>query len=155
MIGTLILSHGRLAEELLLAGRRICGSAPRVEALALEWDEELEQARLRLSQTIAALDFGQGVLVLADLPGGTPANLALELASTQRIEVISGVNLPMVMRLMCYPKEIESLPELAAWIAGKGRESIRILGTPSGPVVVPTFAGSVGQAPQTVVKVAR
>lgn len=124
MIGILIVTHGRLAEELLAAGRVIAGDLPNFRALALEWTDDLETAGGRIAAAIADLDDGDGVLVLTDMFGDTPSNATLALRDKFHIEVISGVNLPMVVRLGCSRTATQSLAETARWLEVKGRRSI-------------------------------
>jgi len=125
MIGILIVTHGGLASELLAAARTIAGATPNFEALSLRWDEGFEDARVKIAAAIARLDHGEGVLVLTDMFGDTPSNAALSLASPDRVEVLTGVNLPMVVRLGCETSQGRSLAELARWIQTKGRLAIR------------------------------
>jgi PTS system mannose-specific IIA component len=124
MIGTLILTHGGLARELLSAAQVIAGPLPAFEALALDWNERFEEARERVRGAIARLDQGQGVLILTDMFGSTPSNVATSFLDSGRVEVLTGVNLPMVMRLACLPQQGESLVELARWLQAKGRRSL-------------------------------
>lgn len=125
MIGTLILSQGRLATELIEATRTIVGSPPPFEALELGWQATREECLRRIGEAIDRLDTGDGVLVLTDMQGSTPFNAAQELAATRRIAVLGGTNLPMVVRLACCRPEAMSVQELATWIETKGRDSIR------------------------------
>jgi PTS system mannose-specific IIA component len=125
MVQTLILSHGRLAEALVDTARHIVGELHDVHFLALDWNEPRESLVARVRQEIAALDTGEGVLILTDLFGDTPSNLALELVNAGRVEVVTGVNLPMVLRLGCLGSRPVQLTELARWIQAKGRQGIR------------------------------
>jgi PTS system mannose-specific IIA component len=124
MIGTLILTHGAVAQELLKAARTIAGPLPAIEALSLDWSDCGEGAKEKVKTAIARLDTGQGVLILTDMFGSTPTNVAMSFFEAGRVEVLSGVNLPMLLRLGCMPRPIESLPELAHWLQGKGQKSI-------------------------------
>lgn len=127
MIGTLILTHGGLARELLAAAREIAGELDQFEAVSLEWGDGPEEARDKLREAIARVDTGDGVLILADTYGGTPCNVALSVQAAGKIEVISGVNLPMVMRLACQGNRKQTDPTAAArWLQAKGRDSIRV-----------------------------
>jgi PTS system mannose-specific IIA component len=125
MIGVLIVTHGPLAAELLRAAEKIAGEQPHFRALALEWSEGLEESRRRIGDEIAALDAGHGVLVLTDMFGDTPSNAALGLFEPGKVEMLSGVNLPMVVRLACSRTSRRPLAELARWLEVKGRRSIR------------------------------
>ncbi len=124
MIGVLLVTHGHLAHELLAAAETISGKLPNFRALSLEWTEGLEGARAKIANAIESLDSGEGVLVLTDMFGDTPSNAALGLWQAGRIEVISGVNLPMVVRLGCTRVEHQTLSEMARWLEIKGRRSI-------------------------------
>ena len=126
MIGVLIVTHGALAEELLSAAGRVAGCPPReMRALALDWTVGLEEARRRICGAIEALDTGSGVLVLTDMYGATPSNAALSCRRPGHVELIAGVNLPMVVRLACTSREEQSLAQVARWLEVKGRRSIR------------------------------
>jgi PTS system mannose-specific IIA component len=128
MVGTLILTQGGLAEELLCAARTIVGTLPATEALGLPWDDSFEGSREKVRVAIERLDAGQGVLVLTDMFGSTPTNVALSFLPAGRIEILSGVNLPMLLRLSCTSHPVEVLAELAHWLQSKGQHSI-CLGT--------------------------
>ena len=128
MVQILVLSHGRLAEVLLESARRIAGEAPALTALCLDWSSPREELAERIHREVEALDAGDGVLVLTDLAGDTPSNLVEDLARPGRLEVVSGVNLPMVLRLSCLGSREMPLAELATWITDKGRQSIRHIG---------------------------
>lgn len=124
MIGVLIVTHGGLATELLAAARVIAGELPNFRALSLDWSEGLEQARERIAEELARLDTGDGVLLLTDMYGDTPSNAALSLRIEGRVEVVSGVNLPMVVRLGCSRSSAAPIGEVARWLEVKGRRSI-------------------------------
>lgn len=124
MVGVLILTHGGLAEELLAAARKISGPLKRFEALPLEWTDGLDEAHRKVEEALGRLDEGDGVLVLVDIFGGTPSNAAMGFVEDGRVEVISGVNLPMVVRLGCLGLAEMPLDELADWIRKKGKDSI-------------------------------
>lgn len=125
MIGVLLVTHGRLAEELLAAAERIAGPLPNFRALALDWSEGLEDARGKIRVAVRELESGDGVLVLSDMFGDTPSNAALACCDEGRVELISGANLPMVVRLACTRTASMPLAEVARWLEIKGRRSIR------------------------------
>jgi len=126
VIGVLVVSHGRMAAELLAAAQTIAGELPRFRALALEWSVGFEEARERIAAATAELDDGSGVLVLTDMYGDTPSNAAVSLHRPGALEVVSGVNLPMVVRLGCTRAAAGAdLGEVARWLELKGRRSIR------------------------------
>jgi PTS system mannose-specific IIA component len=124
MIGTLILTHGGAARELLAAAQKIAGSLPGFEALCLDWNEPLEELQAEVRQAIGRLDRGQGVLVLTDMFGSTPCNVASHFLEEGHVEILSGVNLPMVMRLACQPRQDGNLRELARWLQAKAQQSV-------------------------------
>ena len=130
MIGVLILTHGSLAKELLAAARTIAPSSEvqEFEALALEWNDSFDLALAKVHEKLPSVDHGDGVLILTDIYGGTPSNVALSFCSHRAVEVVSGVNLPMVVRLGCLMKKDMALGEVAAWIRDKGRQSIVFCG---------------------------
>jgi mannose PTS system EIIA component len=120
----LVVTHGRLAQELLAAAETIAGVHPDIRALALEWNEGIDAARERIAQAISELDHGAGVIILTDMFGSTPSNAAIALAVPGRVEVVTGVNLPMVVRMSCSSVLPATLPETARWLEEKGRRSI-------------------------------
>jgi PTS system mannose-specific IIA component len=124
MAATLILTQGGLARELLAAARTIVGELPHFAALSLDWEDSFETARGKAAAALADLDAGQGVLILTDLYGGTPFNVAASLRDPGRVEVLAGVNLPMVVRLACGALAGATVTELAEWIVDKSRSGI-------------------------------
>ncbi len=119
------MTHGRLAPELLAAARVISGDFEMFEALALDWSDSYDEAHSKLEEVLARLDEGKGILIFTDVLGGTPFNVAMAFRAPGRIEIVSGVNLPMVVRLGCLLTDDMELSELANWIRDKGRSSIR------------------------------
>jgi PTS system mannose-specific IIA component len=125
MVQTLILTQGALAQELLRAADTINGTSTGVHALCLDWDESLDDAITKARRVADDLAEPDGLLILTDLFGGTPHNVARQLAISGKIEVITGVNLPMVVRLCCRSRDDNSVESLAEWIIGKGQKAIR------------------------------
>lgn len=123
MIGKLILTHGGLARELLAAAQVISGHISSFEALSLDWSEGFEEARGKVSAALGRLDEGQGVLILTDMYGGTPCNIAMSFLNPGKVEVITGVNLPMVLRLACQNGEETTVAEVAHWLKLKAQRS--------------------------------
>jgi len=124
MIGKLVLTHGGLARELLAAAAVIAGNAEGFEALSLEWNDDFEAARAKVAAALGRLEHGQGVLILTDMFGGTPCNVALTFQQPGRVEILTGVNLPMVLRLACQGIEERGVAEVARWLQAKGQRSI-------------------------------
>jgi PTS system mannose-specific IIA component len=124
MIGVLIVTHGGLARELLAAGETINGGLVGFEALPLSWTEGFEEAKAKIADGIARLDTGDGVLILTDMHGDTPSNAARTFATPGHVEVVTGVNLPMVVRLGCANAQAMRVGVLARWLQVKGRRAI-------------------------------
>ncbi len=99
MIGLVLVTHGRLAHEFVVAMEHVVGPQERIETVCIGPEDDMEERRADIAKAIAAVDTGQGVIVLTDLFGGTPSNLAISLMETGRVEVIAGINLPMLIRL--------------------------------------------------------
>jgi PTS system mannose-specific IIA component len=95
MIGILLVTHGRLAEELRAAALTIQPGLERIVALALEWSETGEDAREKIRRGLEQADEGDGVVILTDMFGGTPTNLTLPFLRKDRVEIVTGVNLPI------------------------------------------------------------
>ena len=108
MIGVVVVTHGQLATELLNAAETIVGDLPRFAAVSIGWHEDTEDARAEIAQAIARLTQDDGVLILTDMFGGTPSNLAMTFLS-DRVEVITGVNLPMLIKLVDLPEQADLL----------------------------------------------
>lgn len=129
MIGKLILTHGGLARELLSAANVISGRLNGFEALSLDWSDGFDEARGKVSAALSRLDSGQGVLILTDMYGGTPCNIAMTFFQAGKVEVLTGVNLPMVLRLACQAEADEtSVTELARALQAKGQKSVCLAG---------------------------
>ena len=99
MIGLVLVTHGRLAAEFVTAMEHVVGPQQRVEAICIGPEDDMEGRRNDISEAIGRADAGEGVIILTDLFGGTPSNLAISLMKSERVEVIAGVNLPMLIRL--------------------------------------------------------
>ena len=99
MIGLVLVTHGRLAAEFITALQHVVGPQEKVEGICIEADDDMEARRKDIADAIARVSDGNGVIILTDLFGGTPSNLAISLMKTSDIEVIAGVNLPMLIRL--------------------------------------------------------
>ena len=99
MIGLVLVTHGRLAAEFVTAMEHVVGPQQAIEAICIGPDDDMEIRRADIARAVKAVDDGSGVILLTDLFGGTPSNLAISLMEPGRIEVIAGVNLPMLIRL--------------------------------------------------------
>ena len=99
MIGLVLVTHGRLAAESITAMEHVVGPQEAIEAVCIGPDDDMEDRRKDIAAAIGRVERGTGVIILTDLFGGTPSNLAISLMKTENIEVIAGVNLPMLIRL--------------------------------------------------------
>jgi PTS system mannose-specific IIA component len=99
MIGMVLVTHGRLAEEFIAALEHIVGKQKSVRAVCIGADDDMEKRRKDILDSVAAVDEGQGVVVLTDMFGGTPSNLAISIMDKAKVEVIAGINLPMLIKL--------------------------------------------------------
>ncbi|WP_421788513.1 PTS sugar transporter subunit IIA [Hyphobacterium sp.] len=100
MIGFLIVTHGELAREFLAATEHVVGALEQCEAVCIGADDDLAERRDDLSERIRRLDTGSGVLILTDMFGGTPSNLAISQLSPGKVDVLAGINLPMMIKLV-------------------------------------------------------
>jgi PTS system mannose-specific IIA component len=114
MIGLVLVTHGRLADEFVTAMVHVVGPQERVATIAIGPDDDMEERRADIAAAIAAVDAGRGVIVLTDLFGGTPSNLAISLMERGRVEVIAGMNLPMLIRLGSARKSMKVVEAVAA-----------------------------------------
>lgn len=127
MIPVLVLTHGDLATELLAAAREIDSTLVEgSEALALAWDIDSDDGTRLLKQALRRLDQGRGVIVLTDMFGGTATNLALPMLEADRIEVVTGVNLPMLLKLGSLHHQDLEPHEYALRLSEAGQKSIRV-----------------------------
>ncbi len=99
MIGLILVTHGRLAEEFVAAMEHVVGRQEAVATVCIGPDDDMEARRQEIAAAIVAVDSGEGAIVLTDLFGGTPSNLAISLMKAGTVEVIAGINLPMLIRL--------------------------------------------------------
>jgi len=127
MVGILLVSHGTIAESFLHVAREILGEAEGVLAFGLPEPIQEEKVIEEIQKAKKALDQGEGMLILTDMFGGTPCNLSLSFLDDDRIEVLTGMNLPMILKILS-SREGVSLPELARTAMECGRENIYLAG---------------------------
>ncbi|HEV3214908.1 MAG TPA: PTS sugar transporter subunit IIA [Vicinamibacterales bacterium] len=120
MIGVIVVTHGRLAIELVKAAEMIVGDLPQFIAVSLGWHDDVAVAREEIARAIERVQSPAGVLILTDMFGGTPSNLGLTFLETNRVEIITGVNLPMLIKLA----GMQGSPDLLA-VAREMRENGR------------------------------
>jgi mannose PTS system EIIA component len=125
MIGLVLVTHGRLAEEFVVAMEHVVGKQERIEPICIGPEDDMEGRRADIAAAITRVDEGRGVIVLSDLFGGTPSNLAISLMEAGRIEVIAGINLPMLIRLGSARKTMK-VTEAVAAARDAGRKYITI-----------------------------
>ena len=123
MIGVVVVTHGQLAIELVKAAEMIVGALPRFVAVSIGWHDDVTTAREAIGQAIERVQGAEGVLVLTDMFGGTPSNLGLTFLETNRVEVITGVNLPMLIKLAGLQTSSDLL-KVAREMCDNGRNAI-------------------------------
>jgi PTS system mannose-specific IIA component len=99
MIGLILVTHGRLADQFVEAMEHVVGPQDAIRTVCIGPSDDMEQRRAEIAEAISAVDAGKGVIILTDLFGGTPSNLAISLLDSGHVEVIAGINLPMLIRL--------------------------------------------------------
>jgi PTS system mannose-specific IIA component len=114
-----------VAEELVASARTIVGEVEGLEAVSIDWNDDVDEATRRIEQARGRVDAGQGVLLLTDMFGGTPTNLALSLLEPGKLEIVTGVNLPMLIKFT-YLREQRSLLETADAIAEEARQAVQV-----------------------------
>ena len=124
-IGMVLVTHGRLAEEFIAALEHVVGPQDGVAAVCIGPDDDMEQRRQEILDRIAEVDRGRGVVLLTDMFGGTPSNMAISVMERQRVEVIAGINLPMLIKLASV-RATESLPQAVAAARDAGVKYINV-----------------------------
>ena len=122
-IGVVVVTHGQLAIELVNAAETIVGDLPQFAAVSIGWHDDVEDAREEIRKAIERVQGAEGVLVLTDMFGGTPANLGVTFLERDKIEVITGVNLPMLIKL-ARPDKAADLLTVAREMREHGRNAI-------------------------------
>lgn len=125
MIGLVLVTHGRLAAEFLAAVEHVVGPQPQARAVCIGVDDDIERRRAEIVEAVRAVDSGQGVVILTDMFGGTPSNLAISTMDRPGVEVIAGVNLPMLIKLASV-RASEPLPQAVATAQEAGRKYINV-----------------------------
>ena len=123
MIGALVVSHGHLAQELVTSAEMIVGEISHIQAVSIGWHDDVNDARKEIERRIAEVDCGAGVLILTDMFGGTPSNIAFSFHDPERVDVVTGVNLPMIIKVASQKTE-DDLDSLARAARDQGRSSI-------------------------------
>jgi mannose PTS system EIIA component len=127
MIGGIIVTHGQLANELVSAAEMIVGEINHITAVSIGWHDDVDVAREEIQRAIERVDTGDGVILLTDMFGGTPTNIAASFLGESTVEVVTGVNLPMVIRLAEQGDE-KTPGDLARRLRDQGQQQIRLAG---------------------------
>jgi len=125
MIGMVLVTHGRLAAEFVAALEHVVGPQAQIAAVCIGPDDDMEKRRQDILRSIAAVDRGDGAVLLTDMFGGTPSNLAISVMDRAKIEVIAGVNLPMLIKLATL-RQSESLERTVLGAQEAGRKYINV-----------------------------
>ena len=125
MIGLVLVTHGRLAAEFVTAMEHVVGPQEAIEAICIGPDDDMEDRRTDIDDAIGRVEQGQGVIILTDLFGGTPSNLAISVMSRPKVEVLAGINLPMLVKLAKVRDEWP-LAEAVAAAQDAGRKYVTI-----------------------------
>jgi len=123
MIGALVVTHGHLGQELVAAAEMIVGEVSHIQAVSIGWHDDVNDARKDIEKRITEVEDGHGVLILTDMFGGTPSNIAFSLHDPGKVDVVTGVNLPMIIKI-AGQKEGDTLDLLARIVRDQGRSSI-------------------------------
>lgn len=135
-VGGVIISHGRLAGELLAAVQTIVGEVSHIAAVSIDWNVDVDEAEKEIETAIKQVSKGKGVLLLTDMFGGTPTNVASMFLMQNDVEVVTGVNLPMVIRLATQPDDA-TLDSIAHQVLQQGQEGIYL----ASDVLIPQAKG--------------
>jgi mannose PTS system EIIA component len=125
MIGGVIVSHGKLAEEILNALTIIIGEAVNIEAISIGWYDDVEESKRKINESIKRVDQKSGVLIFTDMFGGTPSNLSFSFLKDGQIEIITGVNLPMLIKFVSLQRSC-NLKDVAKKVVEQGKKNIHL-----------------------------
>jgi PTS system mannose-specific IIA component len=125
LVGALVVTHGQLGQELLAAAEMIIGEVSHMAAVSVGWRVDVSESKKDIEQAIKSVDQGKGVIILTDTFGGTPSNIALSFLKKGELEIVTGVNLPMVIKLANQTGQ-ETVQELAVAVKEQGQKHISI-----------------------------
>ena len=125
MIGGVIVSHGKLGEEMLNALTVILGEAPNVEAISIGWYDDVEESKRKINASLKRVDQKNGVIIFTDMFGGTPSNLSFTFQKDGLIEIITGINLPMLIKFVSLQRS-NALKDVARKVVEQGRKNIHL-----------------------------
>jgi PTS system mannose-specific IIA component len=125
MIGGIVVSHGKLGEELINALSIILGEAPNIEAISIGWYDDVEDSKRKINLSLKRVDQKNGVVIFTDMFGGTPSNLSFTFQKDGQIEIITGVNLPMLIKFVSLQRS-NNLKDVAKKVVEQGRKNIHL-----------------------------
>ena len=125
MIGMVLVTHGNLALEMIAALEHIVGPQDAVASICIEPDDDMEQRRADIIESVQNVDYSEGVIILTDMFGGTPSNLAISIMDKAKVEVIAGVNLPMLIKLAAI-REDQDMKSAVLEAQESGRKYIHV-----------------------------
>ncbi|HUP50718.1 MAG TPA: PTS sugar transporter subunit IIA [Thermoanaerobaculia bacterium] len=122
----MIVTHGNLAHELLNAAQQIEADVSGIEAVPLEWSDTVDEAREKIAGALGRVGEDRDVIIFTDMFGGTPSNISLSFLEKGRVEIVTGVNLPMIVKFASVKQEAKDVSTLAHLISEKGSKAIRV-----------------------------
>lgn len=125
MIGGIIVSHGKLAEELLNALTIILGEVVNIEAISIGWYDDVEESKKKINQSLKRVNQKNGIVIFTDMFGGTPSNLSFSFLKDDQVEIITGVNLPMLIKFVSLQRS-SNLKEVAKKVVEQGKKNIHL-----------------------------
>jgi len=125
MIGGIIVSHGKLGEELLNALTIILGEALNIEAISIGWYDDVEESKKKINQSLKKVDQKSGVVIFTDMFGGTPSNLSFTFQKEGHVEIITGVNLPMLIKFVSLQRN-NNVKDVARKVVEQGKKNIHL-----------------------------
>ncbi|MEE2839879.1 MAG: PTS sugar transporter subunit IIA [Acidobacteriota bacterium] len=125
LVGGLVVTHGQLGQELVAAAETIVGETLSIVAVSIGWNDDVAESQRKIEVAVQKVDTGKGVIILTDMFGGTPSNLALPLLKKGDLEIVTGVNLPMIIKVANQAPN-DSLLELVTRVKQQGQKHISI-----------------------------
>ena len=125
LVGGLVVTHGQLGQELVAAAETIVGETLLIVAVSIGWNDDVAESQRKIEVAVQKVDTGKGVIILTDMFGGTPSNLALPLLKKGELEIVTGVNLPMIIKVANQAPN-DSLSELVTRVKQQGQKHISI-----------------------------
>ena len=127
MIGIIVVTHGSLADVLIKTCFKIIGKRDKIESYSIQWEDDAEEALKLIEKKVKKLDDGNGILALTDMFGGTPTNLMISLSNKYNMEIVTGVNLPMLIKAATLQSKELDLKEFATKIKMQGQRNIYLV----------------------------